>query len=41
MRPARRQPLFDGLEGNIEVNDRVHAAGVVQSLRLGDRTGET
>lgn len=39
--PARGQPLFDGLERHIEVNDGVHAVAVIQSLCLGHCTRET
>lgn len=39
--PARRQPLFDGLEGDVQVDDRVCAVGVLQGLRLGHRPRET
>lgn len=39
--PAGRQPPFDGLERNIEVNDRVHAVGVLQSFCLRYRPRET
>lgn len=39
--PAGRQPLFDGLEGDIEVNDRVCAVGVLQSFCLRHRPRET
>lgn len=39
--PAGRQPLFDGLERNVEVQDRVHAEGVLQSFSLRYRPGET
>ena len=38
--PARGEPLFDGLERDVEVDDCVHTVGVVQSLGLGDCTRE-
>lgn len=39
--PAGRQPLFDGLERNVEVQDRVHAVGILQSFSLRYRPRET
>ena len=38
MSPARGQPLFDGLERYIEVDDCVHTVGFIQSVRLGYST---
>ena len=39
--PARSEPLFNGLKRYVEVNDCVHAVGVLQRLGLGHRTRET
>lgn len=39
--PAWGEPLFDGLERYIEVDDCVHTVGVVQSFWLGYGTRET
>lgn len=39
--PAGRESLLDGLEGHVEVDDRVHGVGVVQGLGLRHRPGET
>lgn len=36
--PAWGQPLFDGLERYIEVDDCVHTVGFIQSVRLGYST---
>lgn len=36
--PARGQPLFDGMERYVEVDDRVHTVGFIQSVRLGYST---
>lgn len=38
--PARGEPLFDGLEGYVKVDDCVHTVGVIQNLGLGDCTRE-
>lgn len=39
--PSRGQPLFDGLERNIEVNDCIHGVDVIQGLGLGYCSRET
>lgn len=39
--PARRQPLFDGLERYIKIDDLVHAVVVIQGLGLGHSARKT
>lgn len=41
MSPARGQPLFDGLERYIEVDDCINTVGAIQGLSLGNCPRET
>ena len=41
MGPAGGEPLLDCLEGNVQVDDRVHTVDPVQGLRLGHGPGKT